>query len=111
MSKVIKGGTIVTADRTYKADVLIEGEKIAGIGPNLKGDETVDATDAYVIPGVRSGDPGAAPVRGQPATGSRRRAGLHAPGCRSPDRLERRGHSLSGVGLAPGAPGAGCIAA
>ena len=26
MSTLIKNGTIVTADRTYKADVLIEGE-------------------------------------------------------------------------------------
>ena len=51
MSKVIKGGTVVTADRTWKADVLVEGEKIAAIGENLTGDETVDATDAYVIPG------------------------------------------------------------
>lgn len=51
MSKVIKGGTIVTADRTYQADVLIEGEQIAAIGPDLKGDEVVDATGAYVIPG------------------------------------------------------------
>ena len=51
MTKVIKNGTIVTADRTYKADVLIDGEKIVEIGQNLKGDETVDATDAYVIPG------------------------------------------------------------
>ncbi|MEZ5834720.1 MAG: dihydropyrimidinase [Geminicoccaceae bacterium] len=51
MSKVIKGGTIVTADRTWDADVLIEGEKIAEIGTNLKGDETVDAAGAYVIPG------------------------------------------------------------
>ena len=37
MSKVIKGGTVVTADRTYKADVLIEGEKIAAIGDELEG--------------------------------------------------------------------------
>ncbi len=51
MTKVIKGGTVVTADRSYKADVLIEGEKIVGIGENLSGDETVDASDAYVIPG------------------------------------------------------------
>lgn len=51
MTKVIKNGTIVTADRQWKADVLIEGEKIAQIGENLKGDETIDATDAYVIPG------------------------------------------------------------
>ena len=51
MTKVIKNGTVVTADRTWKADVLIDGEKIAQVGENLSGDETVDATDAYVIPG------------------------------------------------------------
>ena len=51
MSKVIKGGTIVTADRSWQADVLIEGEKIAQIGENLKGDEVIDAEGAYVIPG------------------------------------------------------------
>ena len=51
MSKVIRNGTIVTADRTWKADVLVEGERIAAIGENLKGDEEIDATDAYVIPG------------------------------------------------------------
>src|SRR6056297_4157888 len=51
MSKVIKGGTVVTADRQWKADVLIEGEKIAEIGENLSGDEVIDAEGAYVIPG------------------------------------------------------------
>ncbi|NKB29016.1 MAG: dihydropyrimidinase [Rhodobacteraceae bacterium] len=51
MSKVIKGGTVVTADRQWQADVLIEGEKIAAIGEGLKGDETIDAEGAYVIPG------------------------------------------------------------
>ncbi len=51
MSTVIKGGTIVTADRTFAADVLIEGEKIAAIGENLTGDRTIDASEAYVIPG------------------------------------------------------------
>ena len=51
MSKVIKGGTVVTADRTWQADVLIEDEKIAAVGPNLSGDEVVDASEAYVIPG------------------------------------------------------------
>ncbi len=51
MSKVIRNGTIVTADRTWKADVLVEGERIAAIGEKLKGDEEIDATDAYVIPG------------------------------------------------------------
>ncbi|MEL7214324.1 MAG: amidohydrolase family protein, partial [Pseudomonadota bacterium] len=51
MSKVIKGGTIVTADRQYEADVLIEGEKIVEIGAGLTGDEVIDAEGAYVIPG------------------------------------------------------------
>lgn len=51
MSTVIKGGTIVAADRTYVADILVEGETIAGIGPNLKGDRIIDATDAFIIPG------------------------------------------------------------
>ncbi len=51
MSKVIKNGTIVTADRTYKSDVLIENGKITDIGPNLSGDETLDATGCYVMPG------------------------------------------------------------
>jgi dihydropyrimidinase len=51
MSKVIKGGTVVTADRSWVADVLIEGEKIAEIGENLSGDEVIDASGAYVIPG------------------------------------------------------------
>ncbi len=51
MSKVIRNGTIVTADRTWRADVLVEGETIRAIGENLKGDEEIDATDAYVFPG------------------------------------------------------------
>ena len=51
VSKVIRNGTIVTADRTWKADVLVEGETIKAIGEGLKGDEEIDATDAYVIPG------------------------------------------------------------
>lgn len=51
MSRVIKGGTVVTADRTFEADVLIEGETIKEIGPDLAGDEYVDAEGAYVMPG------------------------------------------------------------
>lgn len=50
-TKVIKNGTVCTADRAWKADVLIEGEKIKQIGENLKGDEYIDAEGAYVIPG------------------------------------------------------------
>jgi len=51
MTTVIKNGTIVTADLTYKADVLIEGGQIIEIGPDLKGDEVIDATGCYVMPG------------------------------------------------------------
>ena len=51
MSRVIKGGTVVTADRTFKADVLIEDETIKAIGSDLSGDEYVDAEGAYVMPG------------------------------------------------------------
>lgn len=51
MTTVIKNGTIVTHDRTYKADVLIEGERIVEIGEGLKGDTELDATGCYVMPG------------------------------------------------------------
>jgi dihydropyrimidinase len=51
MSTVIRNGTIVTADLTYDADVLIEGGRIAAIGKGLKGDEVLDATGCYVMPG------------------------------------------------------------
>jgi dihydropyrimidinase len=50
-STVIRGGTIVTHDLTYRADIRIEGGRIAEIGPSLKGDETLDATGCYVMPG------------------------------------------------------------
>ena len=51
MSTVIKGGTIVTADLTYTADVKIEAGTIVEIGPNLSGDEVLDASGCYVMPG------------------------------------------------------------
>ena len=51
MSTLIKGGTIVTADRTYKADVLIEGESISAIGSGLSGTTTIDATGCFIMPG------------------------------------------------------------
>jgi dihydropyrimidinase len=51
MSTVIRNGTIVTHDLTYQADVRIEGGRIAEIGPGLGGDEVLDATGCYVMPG------------------------------------------------------------
>lgn len=50
-SKVIKGGTVITADRTFRADILIEDGKIAAIGDGLEGDEVIDASGCYVMPG------------------------------------------------------------
>lgn len=51
MTKVIKGGTIIAADRTYKADVLIDSESIVAVGDNLSGDELIDASGCYLMPG------------------------------------------------------------
>ncbi len=50
-TKIIKNGTIVTADLTYRADVKIEGGRIIEIGQNLAGGEVLDATGCYVMPG------------------------------------------------------------
>ena len=51
MTTVIKGGTVVTADCSFAADVRIEGERIAAVGSNLAGDSVLDATECYVMPG------------------------------------------------------------
>ena len=51
MSTVIKNGTVVTADLSYDADVLVDGGRIVEIGKGLKGDEELDATGCYVMPG------------------------------------------------------------
>lgn len=50
-SKIIKNGTVVTADLTYKADIRIENGVITEIGQNLSGGDTLDATGCYVMPG------------------------------------------------------------
>ena len=57
MRTLITNGTIVTAEGSQSADVLIDGETIAAIGADLAGagltaDETIDATGKYVIPGA-----------------------------------------------------------
>ena len=51
MTTVIRNGTIVTADLTYRADVLVEQGRIVEIGPGLKGDRVLDASGCYVMPG------------------------------------------------------------
>src|SRR6266511_4790408 len=54
MRTLIKGGTIVNADATTRADVLIDGETIAMIGIDLEAsaDRTIDASGKWVIPGA-----------------------------------------------------------
>ena len=51
MTTIIKNGTVVTADLTYRADVKVDGGKIVEIGENLKGGNELDATGCYVVPG------------------------------------------------------------
>ena len=54
MSVLIKGGTVVTADHTFRADVYCDEGKIAAIGENLdvpSSAEVVDASGQYVMPG------------------------------------------------------------
>jgi cytosine/adenosine deaminase-related metal-dependent hydrolase/ribose/xylose/arabinose/galactoside ABC-type transport system permease subunit len=54
---LIKGGIVLTMDSTLgnfrNADVLIEGSKIAAVGPNLYGNgaEVIDASNMIVMPG------------------------------------------------------------
>ncbi|NAZ37686.1 dihydropyrimidinase [Rubellimicrobium sp. CFH 75288] len=50
-STVIRGGTVVTHDLTYRADILLEGGRIAEIGEGLRGDRTLDASGCLVMPG------------------------------------------------------------
>jgi dihydropyrimidinase len=53
MATLIKGGTLVTAEESFLADILVEGEKISRIGPNLQvaEAEVVDATGRMILPG------------------------------------------------------------
>ena len=54
MSLLIRGGTVVTAEQTFRADVLTVEGKISAIGENLDapGDaEVLDAGGCYVMPG------------------------------------------------------------
>jgi dihydropyrimidinase len=51
--KIIRGGTIVTAVDTVLADVLIDGEQIAGVGSFDGVDaEVLDAFGCFVLPGA-----------------------------------------------------------
>ena len=51
MSTVIRNGTVVTADLSYSADVLVDNGVITDIGDNFSGGTELDATDCYIMPG------------------------------------------------------------
>ena len=54
MGVIIKGGTVVTAEQSFKADVYCEDGRIAQVGLDLDtptGVEVVDAGGQFVMPG------------------------------------------------------------
>jgi dihydropyrimidinase len=53
MALLIKSGTLVTANETIKADILVEDERISAVGPDLEapGASMVDASGMLVLPG------------------------------------------------------------
>ena len=48
---VIRGGTVVTASESFRADVGIAGGRIAAVGLRLQGASTMDADGLLVMPG------------------------------------------------------------
>jgi dihydropyrimidinase len=55
MGYVIRNGTLVTETESVIGDVRIDGERIEAVGVDLPpraGDEVIDATDCYVMPGT-----------------------------------------------------------
>jgi dihydropyrimidinase len=54
MTTIIRGGTVVNADRAFRADVLCYGDKIVAVGENLDAPASarvIDASGQYVMPG------------------------------------------------------------
>ena len=54
MKKIIKNGILATDADIFKADILIDGEKITAVGTDLEcdGAEIIDAEGMYVLPGA-----------------------------------------------------------
>ena len=48
---VIRGGTVVTAEKKLRADIGVQGEKIAALGDSLSGKTIIDARGKLVLPG------------------------------------------------------------
>ena len=54
MTTIIRGGTVVNADRAFRADVLCDGGKVVAVGEGLEAPphaEAIDASGQYVMPG------------------------------------------------------------
>jgi len=53
MATLIKNGTLVTAEKTFQADILIQDEKILRVAPGLEADSalTIDASGKLILPG------------------------------------------------------------
>ena len=53
MRKLIKNGTVINAESSQRADILIEGEKIARVEPglNVPDAEIIDASGMLILPG------------------------------------------------------------
>jgi dihydropyrimidinase len=54
MAFLLKHGTLITAAETFQADILVEGERIAAIGPDLpagEGLQVIDAAGKLIMPG------------------------------------------------------------
>jgi dihydropyrimidinase len=49
---VIRGGTLVDAEGTLRADLAVEGSRIAAVGEGLEGRRVVDARGLWVLPGA-----------------------------------------------------------
>jgi dihydropyrimidinase len=54
MTMIIRGGTVVNADRAFRADVLCYGDKVVAVGEGLDAPpnaQVIDASGQYVMPG------------------------------------------------------------
>ena len=54
MKKVIKGGILINEGKQYKADIIIENDRILSITPeaDTEGCEIIHAENCYVLPGI-----------------------------------------------------------
>ncbi|WP_395674742.1 dihydropyrimidinase, partial [Inquilinus sp.] len=54
MTIALKGGTVVNADRSFRADVICDDGRIVAVGPDLAaptGARVIDASGSYLLPG------------------------------------------------------------